>query len=398
MSADIVVAGAGPAGLAAAEAAARAGASVHVVEQHSEIGAPTRTSGGSFIKDLAALGIPERLWHPISRCRFIAPSTSVSFDYAAPMLCIIDVKGTFQFLAERAIAAGARVSLGVTALAPVMEGSTVRGLRSRRAGEGEFTLESKILIDATGYRAGLLKAAGVHAGYTRFGVGAEYDMYAPHYDQREALLIVGSQVAPSGYAWIFPWGRNRVRVGVGIIHPDSTEQPGRYLDELVARADGFGANLGGAQPIEMHHGLIPSEGLAGSFTGDGILGVGDSAGQSSALVGEGIRWAIEAGLLAGGIAAKAVTRGNCSKAALASYASKWNRKYERILEIALRINQRIAGWDDAHWDRRTELLRSFSPEQFGEALRSNFFAPWAIPVALKGGWQALVEQAFSPAR
>ena len=48
-SVDVLVAGGGPGGLAAAEAAARSGCSVLVLEAGKEIGSPTRTSGGSFI-------------------------------------------------------------------------------------------------------------------------------------------------------------------------------------------------------------------------------------------------------------------------------------------------------------------------------------------------------------
>ena len=98
-------------------------------------------------------------------------------------------------------------------------------------------------------------------------MGAEYDMYAPHCDEDEAVLLVGDRVAPSGYAWVFPWGRHRVRVGVGIIHPDSREDPNQFLDRLVSEADRYGVNLKGAQPIEHHHGLIPSERFADRFVG-----------------------------------------------------------------------------------------------------------------------------------
>ena len=43
---DIIIAGGGPAGLSAAEVAARRGISVVVLEQNHEIGSPIRTSGG----------------------------------------------------------------------------------------------------------------------------------------------------------------------------------------------------------------------------------------------------------------------------------------------------------------------------------------------------------------
>ena len=67
VSVDVLVAGGGPGGLAAAEAAARGGCSVLVLEAGKEIGSPTRTSGGSFIAELKALGIPDHLFKPPAR-------------------------------------------------------------------------------------------------------------------------------------------------------------------------------------------------------------------------------------------------------------------------------------------------------------------------------------------
>jgi len=368
---DVVVAGGGPAGLSAAEAIATRGHRVLVLEQNHEIGSPIRTSGGSFIAELNALGIPARLYHPISRGRFLAPNNTATYEFATPVMCVIDVRGTYQFLAERAADAGARIELSTAAVSPVLEGESVVGVRSKNA-----TFPCRVLVDATGYRSVLLKQAGLDPGFERFGVGAEYDFHAPHCDQREAVLIVGDQVAPSGYAWVFPWGRKRVRVGVGIIHPDSAEHPDKYLDRLVEKLRSMGVDLRGAQPLEHHAGLIPSERFAERFTGNGILGVGDAAGHASSLLGEGIRWAIEAGRMAGTVVADSLQAGDVSGAALARFDKIWRKRFGRDLQVAHRINRRIARWDDRKWDQRTELLKLLTAEQFAEALKTNLTGKW----------------------
>src|SRR5271169_1595635 len=128
---DVIIAGGGPAGLSAAEALALRGRRVLVLEQNHEIGSPIRTSGGSFISELDALGIPPRLYHPISRVRFLSPNNVAVFDYPDPVLCVIDVRGTFQFLAERAIAGGAQIRLSTPVTAPVLDAQRVTGVRTR---------------------------------------------------------------------------------------------------------------------------------------------------------------------------------------------------------------------------------------------------------------------------
>jgi digeranylgeranylglycerophospholipid reductase len=370
-SADAIIAGAGPAGLSAAEAIARRGHSVLVLESNHEIGSPIRTSGGSFIEELDALGIPARLYHPISRIRFLSPNHAARYDYEVPRMCVIDVRGVFQHLAERAAVAGARIQLSTAAVSPILEKGAVTGVRTLTK-----ALSCRVLLDATGYRSVLLKQAGLDPGFRRFGAGAEYDLVAPHCDQSEALLMVGDQVAPSGYAWVFPWGRQRVRVGVGIIHPDSPAKPDEYLDRFMGNLSRHGVNLNGARPVEHHFGLIPSERFASAFAGNGILGVGDAAGQASSLLGEGIRWAIRAGRMAGEVAGRALDQEDTSRQALQLFEKQWRKEFGANLRLAHRVNQRIARWDDRKWDARMEILKRLSPEQFAEALKTNLTGGW----------------------
>jgi digeranylgeranylglycerophospholipid reductase len=279
-----------------------------------------------------------------------------------------------------AIDAGAKIWIGTTAMGVIDTNGRVSGALVRSTVHGEVQVNARIVIDATGYKSVLMKTAGLDPGFKRFGVGAEYDLYAPHYNQTEAVLVVGNQIAPSGYAWAFPWGGDRVRVGVGIIHPDSSNQPANYLEKLVANSEQFGINLKNAQPIEYHSGLIPSD-ICEKFVGDGILAIGDAAGQASTLVGEGIRWAMRAGKMAGGIAAESLESRNVGENFLKKYESQWLERYGRNLRIANAINKKIAKWDDKKWDARTELLSLLTSEEYVAALQINFSIGWALSIA-----------------
>ncbi len=375
---DVIVAGGGPGGLSAAKILAERGARVLVLEASQEIGSPTRTTGGTFIRDAQERGIPPHLYHPVRRGRLHSRSRSVCREYDPPFACILNVRGVFQYLAERAIASGATIRVNTTVTDILQDQGTVGGVRAHDARGVENALHARLTFDATGYRALLSKRAGIHPGFSRFGVGAEYDMYAPHYDESETVGIVGSAFAPAGYAWTAPYGNHRVRVGVGIIHGDSKEDPREYLDKFVGAADRFDINLRGAQPLEYHHGLIPSDGLARRFVGDGILAVGDAAGQPSALLGEGIRWAMRGGIMAAEVAAGALAANNVSSEFLSRYEKQWRRTYGRNLRIAAVINRRIAAWDDAQWDEGIELLNHLSAAQFGQAIASNFVSSWTL--------------------
>src|SRR5215469_17120302 len=119
---DVLIVGGGPAGLSAADTAARKGARVALLERQKEIGYPIHTSGGSWIKDMQALHIPSDLYHPIRSVFFRSPTREVRFDYPDPICCVLDVRGVYQLLASRAVASGAQLHPGTPVERPVIEG------------------------------------------------------------------------------------------------------------------------------------------------------------------------------------------------------------------------------------------------------------------------------------
>ena len=69
-------------------------------------------------------------------------------------------------------------------------------------------------------------------------------------------------IHPAGYAWIFPLGKNLVRIGVGVGKPESEVDPTQRLDELIEKRVGPIKDLGRITKKEFHYGLIPNETFA----------------------------------------------------------------------------------------------------------------------------------------
>lgn len=367
---DVVIAGGGPAGLSAAYAAARGGARAVVLERESAFGIPTRTSGGSFIRQLRDLGIPDRLWVPIHEVRFLGPDTEAVLRYPEPVVCVLDVRALYQWLAERAAGAGAELRLRSTVLGAQLDGSGVE-VRVRAGGQGATeALRARYAVDATGTAAVLTGALGLHPPFERRGVGAELDLAAPAFPPDTCVLAMGNRIAPSGYAWAFPYRQDRVRLGVGVMRPDSTVDPRSLLDRARALPplDGW---LAGAQPIEVHAGIIPAEPLRTRLVSGTVVCAGDSGSHASTLVGEGIRYAIGAGAAAGTAIAEGARAGG-STAPLLGFERDWLRRHRRDFRIAYRINRLLADFDDDHWNRAVELLGRTPPWFVATALSSEF--------------------------
>lgn len=377
---DVLVVGGGPAGLLAAETIAATGASVVVVERNREIGEPVRTSGATAISTMADFEIPGDLYHPISSIRFVSRRETATFEYETPPLCVIDVRGTYQHLAARAIGSGAAVRTGVTATAPLMCGSAVVGCTIDDDGH-TTDLDARIVVDASGYRAAISRRAGLHPGFRRFGVGAELELIAPRCRQDEIVLVVGSRYAPTGYGWIFPWGRDRVRVGVGVHHADVRWDPRELVATLVEAACEIGVDLAGARIVEEHFGLVPAESLSSRLVADGLVAVGDAACQATLVAGEGIRLAMSAGRLAGLTVVEALRSGRSDRAALAPYERAFRSAFGRDLAVGRLLNGRLASLDDDDWDEKVRLLQRVPPPLVPALLQSQLSRPVAAWLA-----------------
>ncbi len=371
---DILIVGGGPAGLAAAGSAARQGVQVHILERHNEIGYPIHTSGGSWISDMQALSIPEHLYHPITSVYFVSPQREVLLRYNPAVACVVDVRGLYQHLASRAIAAGAVLHMRHVVEQAITENGRVLGVTARNHVGERISLEAPITIDASGFSRHVGVRADIGKAFHRYGYGAEYDLYAPHYPQDELYLIMGSKFAPKGYAWAFPRGNGRVRLGVGVLHPDCDEDARAYLDSIIHDLPQFAGKFKGASPVEYHTGLFPSEGPLERFSRDGLLLAGDAGGHGSTLVGEGIRFAIYSGQMAGEVAAQAVKAGDTSAAFLGRFDKAWRARFGRDMDIAYMINRRVANYSDEQWDNILDLMRRLTPAQVAQALRGDFSA------------------------
>jgi len=369
---DVLIVGGGPAGLSAADTAARKGARVALLERQKEIGYPIHTSGGSWIKDMQALQIPSELYHPIRNVFFLSPNRQMRFDYPDPVCCVLDVRGVYQHLAASAVKAGAELYPNTAVERPLVEAGKVTGVVAKDHRNRTSEWRAPVVVDASGFSCTLSTRANLHPGFKRYGFGAEYDYYAPNFDPDSLYLIMGSQVAPSGYAWAFPRGRGRVRLGVGVLRPDVDADAREYLDSFAERLPSLAPAFDGASPIEYHTGLFPSEGVVEHFVGEGLIATGDAAGHGSTLVGEGIRFAIYSGQMAGAVAAEATQASDTSAQFLERYDREWRARFGREMEISYIVNQRIAAWSDQQWDAGIEILNRLTPSQAADLLRGDY--------------------------
>jgi len=364
--------GGGPAGLSAAFIAAKNGIKVALLEKENSIAETVRTSGVTWIQNIKEFGIPDDCFNPIRNFSFCSPNNEVTISDSIPRAAVLDVRKTYRWLAQEAKKSGADifVRINVNEIIKNDKGDIV-GV-SGSGPNGKMTFHSKIVIDASGFPSTICKAMGFVTQWKRFGAGAEYEVKAENVDSETWWLMVGQQYSPAGYAWIFPLGDNKVRIGVGIGKPESDVDPTQRLKELMETKLGPIKKLGKITPIEFHYGLIPNDGLSRKTVFNNLILVGDSAGQANPLVLEGIRYAIKFGRVAGKIASEAIKSGKTDETALYPYEENWRKEIESKINSAGKVQDRWMGLSDEEWDKELDIIKELKSEEFLDFIKADF--------------------------
>jgi digeranylgeranylglycerophospholipid reductase len=367
---DIVIVGGGPAGLSAAYSASRKNAKTLVLEKDDSIAQNIRTSGVSWIEDMKRLAIPEKCYNAIKNFRIISPSKDIVLRGKTPKSCVLDVRSTYQYLATLAAREGAEISVRSEVQSVKSNSNRISGVVANTT-RGKMEIDSKLVIDASGFNSVVARRSGFARNWTRYGIGAEYECYCDDIDPETWILMVGHKYSDAGYAWIFPISKQRVRIGTGVGRPESITDPIKKLNSIMESKIKPLDELRNIQPIEFHYGFIPNQGSRKSTISDGLMLVGDSAGQANPLVLEGIRFAIEFGRVAGEVGANSLSKG-CTRESLEQYEKFWKERVSSKIKSSLKVQSRWLQMNDDSWDREVEIIQQMTVEDFIDFIKAQF--------------------------
>ncbi len=338
--ADVLIAGAGPAGSTAALVLARAGVRVRLVDRamfpREKLCGDTLNPGALSILDrLGVRRLVQERALPIRGMIVSGPGgAQVSADYPHGLRGAAIARRDLEFIRlNAAIAAGAEFEPHTAIRAPAMgDNGAVTGAHAFR--ERPFSLAARVVIGAEGRQARLASALGLSRFTTspkRWAFGAYFGGVAGVGDRGEMHVrqdgYIGIAPLPGGLTNVCVVGELAGR-RAGRVISDPPHSPQTILRRAIAADATLRERFTRAEQVTpaITLGPLGVESLAAGCPG--LLLAGDAAGFIDPMTGDGLRFAVRGGELAAEAALRELQSGVPGYRSLAAarrreFAGKW---------------------------------------------------------------------------
>ncbi len=355
---DIIIIGTGPAGICTADTAVSAGyaSSVTMIEKREKDSYISCAEGVGYRSFHECLDIREE-W---IRCRvhkaiFKSPS-GIEITYKDKYGgYILDRKQMQSDMINALTDQGVELISGETAIDVSKPGPS--GKRSVILSSGS-EIEAEIIIDASGPLSRIGRDTGIQSRCDDLEAAIYSIIEGPDFPCDSIKLQTGMEIAPGGYAWVFP--RNDGYVNAGIVI-GSRYKKYKNIKTLLNRF--IDREYPGMKILETKAGVIPSYTRKRRVAVPGLLKAGDAACTVNPVSRAGITEAMKSGILAGNAAVEQVSGQYSPEKACKRYQKDLYKKLGKVHKSSAGMKKVINRIPDTRYDRSASKLSRIPQEK-----------------------------------
>lgn len=369
LTCDVLIVGGGPAGLSVASTLPDDVSTV-IVHQDREIGLPVRTSGGCWLQDVERLGIPDAMYRRMRMIEIFSDNEHVTVPVSDVIPVILDTPRLYKWLAQQSDHKDRKLLLETKFLSARQRDDGLYESTVRARDNACDRIVSTYIVDGSGWHFAVLESLGLARKPERLAVGCEYE-YKLGDNQADRLVTFFGEKVPAGYGWAFCTAQDTLRIGVGVIQPDTHQSPRSLLDGVIGDRDyldRLGLKLGEDRIV--HSGILPSVVYDDRLVFGNVIRVGDSANFATPTIGEGIRVCIELGRMLGEQLGKAVRTGRHGP--LKTYERRCRRLLKRNYKWGFLVNTRAAKYTPEQWNASVRRMGLVGPDALVATFRGEF--------------------------